>query len=73
MTRREKALIHNEKTRAVSRNKDTSIPPLAGTRARKGKCPQKVGMWGTLSTDYKTPGMTTHDSRWSQTVQNRSV
>lgn len=39
-------------------------------RARKGRCPQKIGMWGTLSTDYRTEA--THDARWSQTVQNRN-
>lgn len=39
-------------------------------RARKGKCPQKIGMWGTLSTDYRTPGNTTHDARYTMTVSN---
>lgn len=60
---------------AVSRNA-SPLPTSAlmkNNRARKGKCPQKIGMWGTLSTDYKTPGMTTHDARYSQTVQNRNV
>lgn len=42
-------------------------------RARKGKCPQKIGMWGNVSTDYRTPSGSTHDPRWSQTVQNRNV
>lgn len=61
-------------------NRDTHIPLTSptvvestGPGARKGKCPQKIGMWGTISTDYTTPGMTTHDARWSQTVQNRAV
>lgn len=49
------------------------LPKRTGVGPRHGKCPQKIGMWGTLSTDYKTPGMTTHDSRYSQTVQNRNV
>lgn len=49
------------------------LPKRTGVGPRHGKCPQKIGMWGTLSTDYTTPGMTTHDSRYSQTVQNRNV
>lgn len=50
-----------------------NLPKRTGVGPRHGKCPQKIGMWGKLSTDYKTPGMTTHDSRYSQTVQNRNV
>lgn len=57
---------------AVSRNtRDTAIPPLYSPRPRKGKCPQKIGMWGTISTDYRTES--THDARYSQTVNNRNV
>lgn len=49
------------------------LPKRTGVGPRHGKCPQKIGMWGTISTDYSTPGMTTHDSRYSQTIQNRNV
>lgn len=69
MTRREKARAYNKARRSVSRNSE--IPPLYSPRPRKGKCPQKIGMWGNISTDYRTPA--THDSRYSQTVQNRNV
>ena len=61
-------------------NRDTCIPStlsalrpepvaLSGYSGRKGKSNgQHVGMWGTLSQNYKTP--VTIDVRWSQTVTN---
>lgn len=55
----------------VSRNESTETL-MRNHRARKGKCPQKVGMWGTLSTDYRTPSNSTHDARYSQTISNQN-
>lgn len=66
----------------VSRNVigDSSIPtgfnmrsqhvvkPHNGEQIRKGRARQKIGMWGHISTDYRTEA--THDSRYSQTVSN---
>lgn len=77
MTRREKAVIHRasvSRNKRVSRNETIKVTDLMkNTRARKGKCPQKIGMWGNISTDYRTPSNSTHDARYSQTVSNREV
>lgn len=48
--------------------RDSSIPPLAKTIARKGRAPQKVGLYGRTSMFYKTTA--TIDVRWSQTISN---
>lgn len=61
-------------------NTDTRIPltslttvTCTGPGPRKGKAKQKIGMWGTLSTDYRTPSNSTHDTRYDQTISNRAV
>lgn len=52
---------------------DTRIPltsltevTVTGPGPRKGKARQKIGMWGTISTDYRTAA--THDAKWDATV-----
>ena len=46
----------------------TTIEPT-GYTCRKGRAKQKVGMWGTLSQNHRTP--ITHDPKWSRTVSDR--
>lgn len=41
-------------------------PDLSGTGIRKGRAPQKVGLYGRTSMFYKTSA--TIDSRWDQTL-----
>lgn len=48
--------------------RDRTIPPLAKTVIRKGRAPQKVGIYGRTSMYYKTSA--TIDRRWDQTVGN---
>lgn len=43
-----------------------TIVESTGNGARKGRCRNKVGMWGNLSTDYKTTA--TIDKSWDNTV-----
>lgn len=72
--RAKSAASNQRRKQAVSRNRTATTESLMrNNRPRKGKCPQKIGMWGTLSTDYRTPSNSTHDPRYSQTVQNRNV
>ena len=59
-------------------NRDTRIPltaepvELYGYSGRKGRSNgQHIGMWGTLSQNYKTT--VTIDARWSQTVSNTGL
>lgn len=54
-------------------NGDTRIPltsltvvETTGPGPRKGKARQKIGMWGNISTDYRTAA--THDPKWDATV-----
>ena len=51
--------------------RDTGIPPLAQPHARKGKAPQKVGLYGRTSMYYKTT--VTIDSRWSHTRKDHDA
>lgn len=55
---------------AISR-RDSSIPPLARTVTRKGRAPQKVGIYGRTSMYYST--MATIDRRWDHTVSNQDA
>ena len=58
-------------------NRDTCIPlvtediNLIGHGIRKGRAKNKVGMWGTLSQNYKTT--VTIDSRWSHTRKDHDA
>lgn len=49
----------------------TSAPNMLGQGIRKGRAPQKVGIYGLTSMFYKTSA--TIDSRWTQTVTNTAV
>jgi hypothetical protein len=53
-----------------TRTANETIPTLAKTVVRKGKAPQKVGMWGTLDMHYTTPSRSTHDRRYDSTLSN---
>lgn len=65
--------LFNERVPVLPQHRPSDLPKSTGVGPRKGKARQKIGMWGNISTDYKTPGMTTHDARYSQTVNNRNV
>jgi len=75
-----RAKRNERSTLPVSRNspapKDRTIPAHLRTEPmdalhlgiRKGKCRNKVGMWGNLSPYFSNS--VTIDARWSQTVSN---
>lgn len=50
----------------AKRVSDARIPPLAGSVVRKGRAPQKVGIYGRTSMYYKTSA--TIDQRWDFTA-----
>jgi hypothetical protein len=70
MTKSQASALRRKQAIKRSRVSDSQIPDLAKTVIRKGKAPQRVGMWGTLDMHYKTPTLSTHDSRYDHTLSN---
>ena len=69
---------HDRAIAAAQPNRDTCIPlsadpvELSGYSGRKGRSNgQHVGMWGTLSQNYKTT--VTIDTRWSHTRKDHDA